>query len=58
MMISLSSALNTPSATNFLFFDTWAAMMASLVEVNQAVLEHPISHKLPLLRHLGRHDGL
>merc|ERR1719239_1061341 len=34
---SLSSALNTPSATNFLFFDTWAAMMASLVEVNQAI---------------------
>merc|ERR1719505_166614 len=32
---SLSSALKTPSATNFLFFDTWAAMLASLKKCNQ-----------------------
>ena len=27
-------------------------------ELVELGLEHPIGHKLPLLRHLGRHDGL
>merc|ERR1719204_1862240 len=27
-------------------------------ELVELGLEHPVGHKLPLLRHLGRHDGL
>merc|ERR1719411_2610722 len=35
---SFSSALKTPSATNFLFLETCVAILHSLVQANQAIL--------------------